>query len=56
MLLMLIADGTINLESIEREIRDSSDFHCTKTQMIAIENTQNYCGGRVIRPEYMSQV
>ena len=42
------ADGKICTEDVLNAIRDSSDNHNPKTSMIALENTQNMCGGRVI--------
>jgi len=48
-------DGTLNLTEIESAIR-SDNVHFPRTRLICLENTQNHCGGRVLRPEYMSQV
>jgi threonine aldolase len=49
------ADGTLPLDRVESVIR-GSDVHEPRTKLIAIENTQNMCGGVVIKPQYMQQV
>ena len=48
-------DGTLGLTEIEAAIR-SDNVHYPRTRLICLENTQNHCGGRVIRPGYMKQV
>lgn len=45
-------DGTIDIDSIERSIR-SDNIHFPKTSLVAIENTHNSCGGRVLSLDYM---
>ncbi len=47
-------DGTLNLKDMESAIR-TDNVHFPRTRLICLENTQNYCGGRVLRPEYMAQ-
>jgi threonine aldolase len=49
-------DGTINIESIRNAIHDDSDPHHACTRLIALENTQNLCGGRVLQPDYTQAV
>lgn len=49
------ADGTLSLDRVEAAIR-GSDIHEPRTKLIALENTQNYCGGVVIKPQYMQAV
>ena len=48
-------DGTLNLQDIEAAIR-TDNVHFPRTRLICLENTHNQCGGRVLRPEYMTQV
>ncbi len=48
-------DGTLRLEDIRRAIRPN-DEHDPVTRLIAIENTQNRCGGRVLSAAYTDEV
>ena len=48
-------DGTIKIEDIENAIR-ADDPHFPKTRLVALENTHNYCGGKVLKTEYVDQV
>ena len=48
-------DGTIRLESIIDAIR-TVDIHYPVTRMVALENTHNYCGGRVLPVGYVASV
>ena len=48
-------DGTIALDEIEKAIR-YDDPHQPITRLVAIENTQNRCGGRCLSVEYTRQV
>jgi threonine aldolase len=45
-------DGTLPLESVEAAIR-SDNLHFPVSQLVAIENTHNYCGGRVLPAGYV---
>ncbi|RYH20208.1 aminotransferase class I/II-fold pyridoxal phosphate-dependent enzyme [archaeon] len=49
------ADGTIDLDQIEASIR-SQNIHFPQTELITLENTHNYCGGRVLPSKYMEEV
>ena len=49
------ADGTIELRLIEESIRGDNE-HYPVTRLIALENTQNRCGGAVLTPEYVDSV
>jgi threonine aldolase len=49
------ADGTVDLEGIEAAIR-ASNIHFPETSLICLENTQNYCGGRVLPSNYIEAV
>ncbi|KAJ1440796.1 pyridoxal phosphate-dependent transferase [Ochromonadaceae sp. CCMP2298] len=49
------ADGTMDIGAIEAAIR-ADNVHFPETQMIAIENTHNYCGGRVLPGGYAEAV
>ena len=48
-------DGTIPLEVLESAIRHS-DLHYPPTRLICLENTQNYCFGSPLSPQYMDSV
>ena len=45
-------DGTMNIDAVEAAIR-SDNVHFPVTELIAIENTHNYSGGRVLPAGYM---
>ncbi|MBA7702746.1 L-allo-threonine aldolase [subsurface metagenome] len=48
-------DGTLKLSDIAAAIRpDGSHFPSTK--LICLENTQNRCGGVILKPDYMNSV
>jgi len=46
-----LEDGTMILEDVENAIRDD-DIHEPSTELIAIENTHNACGGKVLPEEF----
>ena len=48
-------DGTIPLEALENAIRHN-DVHYPSTRVICLENTQNYCFGSPLTPQYMDSV
>ena len=48
-------DGQLTLDDIEAAIRPDND-HFPTTSLIALENTHNYCGGRVLPSLYVDQV
>lgn len=48
-------DGTLPLDRVEAAIR-GSDVHEPHTKLIALENTQNMCGGVVLNAPYMAEV
>lgn len=52
---MEAADGTLPVEAIEAAIQ-TDDEHYPITRMIAIENTQNRCGGQPLTQEYSRAV
>lgn len=45
-------DGTLNLDDIENAIRGDNE-HFPISQLLAVENTHNRCGGRALPVEYM---
>lgn len=47
------ADGTIRLDMIESAIR-GDNIHFPVTSLISVENTHNFCGGKILPIEYMS--
>lgn len=48
-------DGTLPLDTLEASIR-SRDLHYPPSRLICLENTQNYCYGSPLTPEYMDSV
>lgn len=48
-------DGTLDLGDIESAIR-AKDLHNPVTRLVCLENTQNFCGGRVLKPDYVDAV
>jgi threonine aldolase len=48
-------DGTINLDSIEKAVRQNN-IHFPVTELIALEDTHNFCGGRVLPKGYLEAV
>lgn len=45
-------DGTLDLADVEAAIREENQ-HYPSTRLLCLENTQNFCGGRALTPEYM---
>lgn len=41
-------EGTFDLVELEKKIR-GSDIHEPVTSLVAVENTHNVCGGKVIK-------
>ncbi len=48
-------DGTLDLDEVTGAIR-LDDMHNPTTRLICVENTQNFCGGRVLTVEYMDAI
>ena len=49
-------DGTFDIDELETCIRPLDDPHHPLTGLIALENTHNYCGGKVVTSEFLSKV
>lgn len=49
-------DGTFDLEKLESMISDHTDIHCPKTRVVCIENTHNWCGGRVLPSKFVEDL
>lgn len=49
------ADGTLDLEEVAANIRGDNE-HYPITKLICIENTHNFCGGRVLPVAYMDAI
>jgi threonine aldolase len=49
-------DGTLELDAVERAVRDPQNLHVPCTRLICLENTHNRCSGAVLTPAYMAQV
>jgi len=50
-----LPDGTFQLELIRQNIREEN-IHCPITKLICIENTHNFCGGRILPLEWIDKV
>jgi threonine aldolase len=50
-----LPDGTLDLAEIEAAIRSDNE-HYPMTRLICLENTHNFCGGRVLPVAYMDAV
>ena len=48
-------DGTLLIDDVTNAIR-MEDVHFPATRLIALENTQNRCGGVVLQPEYIDKI
>jgi len=48
-------DGRLDLDDLKKKILPI-DIHCPVTKLLCIENTHNFKGGRVLRPEFMAQI
>lgn len=49
------ADGTLDMEEIQANIRGDNE-HYPVTKLICIENTHNFCGGRILPVAYMDEI
>ena len=49
-------DGTFDLDELEGSIRPKNDPHQPWTALIAIENTHNNCGGKVLPLQFLQKV
>lgn len=49
-----LPDGSLDLDLVEECIRSEND-HFPVTRLLALENTHNRCGGRVLHPAYVDQ-
>lgn len=48
-------DGTMDIQSVQEAIRDD-DIHEPATSLIAIENTHNACGGKVLPVDFLKSM
>lgn len=49
------SDGTMDLEDMQNAVH-ADDPHYPRTRLVALENTHNTCGGRVLPLEFVRQV
>lgn len=49
-------DGTFSLEEVLSKVRDGSNIHNSKTSLICVENTHNWCGGAALPLHWMNEV
>ncbi len=50
-----LPDGRLDLDDVEHAIRPDNE-HYPVTKLVSVENTHNYCGGRVLPVSYMDEV
>ena len=50
-----LEDGTMDIQSVQGAIRDD-DIHEPETSLIAIENTHNACGGKVLPVDFLKSM
>ena len=50
-----LADGTFSLQELKSAIR-GNDPHWPITSLVAIENTQNMCGGKALSLRWLDEV
>lgn len=50
-----LEDGTLNTQEIRNSIR-GNDIHEPLTQLVIIENTQNFTGGKVLPLEFLDEI
>jgi len=48
-------DGSMSIDDLETAVR-VDDIHCPRTALVAIENTQNVCGGKVLSNDFLDGV
>ena len=49
-------DGTFDIDIMKQRIRQINDPHFPYTRLICLENTHNFCGGKVIPLSFMEEV
>jgi len=49
-------DGTFSLTELRHKIRNYKDCHEPVTAMVAVENTHNICGGKVIPLAFLDEL
>lgn len=49
-------DGTYSLEEFQKRIRDSDNDHEPITTLAIVENTHNWCGGKVIPLSWIDEL
>ncbi|XP_014666490.1 PREDICTED: probable low-specificity L-threonine aldolase 2 isoform X2 [Priapulus caudatus] len=49
-------DGTFSIKELKSKIRPTDDPHQTLTRVVSIENTHNFCGGRVLPLSFIEEV
>jgi threonine aldolase len=49
-------DGTFDLEKLEAMLPDYTDRCCGKVRVVCIENSQNWCGGRILPMDFIEKL
>lgn len=49
-------DGSIKLENLQGAVRNHFDVHEPISKLVILENTQNFCGGAVLKQAYVESV
>lgn len=50
------SDGTFDLKELEELLQHRQDPHQCYTRLICLENTHNYCGGKVLPFDFLKKV
>lgn len=50
-----LENGTFDLNKLESMVSDHSDRCCSQTKVICIENSQNWCGGRILPMDFIEK-
>ena len=49
-------DGSLDVDALEEYVHTEADPHFAPTRVVALENTHNHCGGRVLDPGRVAAV
>uniref|UniRef100_A0A8D8QEF4 Probable low-specificity L-threonine aldolase 1 n=1 Tax=Cacopsylla melanoneura TaxID=428564 RepID=A0A8D8QEF4_9HEMI len=49
-------DGTFDLDEMEAKFSMGDDVHCSRTGLVCVENTHNYCGGTVLPIHWLREL
>lgn len=49
-------NGTLDFDQLKMAINSGEDVHSCKTKLICLENTHNFCGGKILPMEFLEKV